>query len=262
MPYFNEERKRWALEDLAYCYECARIAGIDKHLWVGFGLVLGVVREQDFIPHDDDIDMCLKRDRVTAEQEEHYVNLLARDDRFPFQVINRRVRTSSVVAPHRKRAQDGTVDLVKFCDLPNAGMFSQRKRYTRRSDDGRLTWFTLRRDQGRAKFCHWLGFDWNGYWWHSKGGMWVTHKKFDIRKWGYSQNDDAIMKGIPSELTAELIEIDFHGVKINVPARYGSCLDVWYPGWRVPRLRGASSKTVVAIVPKWKDPKTWRVLVK
>ena len=81
MAFFNYERKRLATEDLAICYDCAREAGIEEHLFVNFGLLLGIVRDGDFIGHDDDIDMCLKADKITAEQERKYIELLEKKEK-------------------------------------------------------------------------------------------------------------------------------------------------------------------------------------
>ncbi len=82
MSYFNEERKKWAMDDLHTIHECADRAEIRHALFVGFGLCLGIVRERDFIGHDNDIDMCVLSERIEKEQEEAYFNYLVEKDMF------------------------------------------------------------------------------------------------------------------------------------------------------------------------------------
>jgi len=218
MAFFNYERKRLATEDLAICYDCAREAGIEEHLFVNFGLLLGIVRDGDFIGNDDDIDMCLKADKITEEQERKYLELLEKKE-----------------------------------------MFMARRKSSTRKDTGRCTWFSLRKRPIHAKFCHWLGFEWEGFWWWSKAGKWVTARKFDMDRWGYTNDTDGLMLGIPAEYMEELIWINFRGIKVKIPARFGSILDWEYPGWVIPKKGGSSKKQTVCIIGKWADQRTWRV---
>ena len=119
---------------------------------------------------------------------------------------------------------------------------------------------SLRKKHGRSKFCHWFMYNWNGYAWHSKSGMWVQDRKFNRRKWGYNGNEEAMAKGCPQHLVEEFITIPFHGIDIRIPLRFGELLDFLYPGWKIP-AKGSSSKTVVAIITKWKSKKNWRIVV-
>ena len=218
LMYFDSKRKRYAIDDLSIIHECAGKAGIREHLFVNFGLLLGIVREQDFIAHDDDIDMCVMAHKISKDQESNYVEY-----------------------------------------LKEKGMCAARWKSNTRSDTGRHTWFGIRRQHDHCKFCHWFMFPWNGYFWHSKGGLWVTNRKFNKENWKYKDTDNAIMKGIPLEYLDELIDVDFRGLKIKIPKRFGSCLDFMYPGWRIPRKGGASSKTIIAIVPQWDNQRTWKI---
>jgi len=217
MPYFNYDRKRWAIEDIATCYKCAEKAGIHNNLFVNFGVLLGIVRENDFIKNDDDVDMCVKTDGISKEQQDVYVRLLDENN-----------------------------------------MFMARKKISRRQDTGMALWFTLRRKPKRAKFCHWWGFEWQKFWWWSKGRRWINPGKFDEKVWGYSKDDQGIALGIPAEYMEKLMWIDFKGIRIQIPEKYGSVLDWEYPGWPIPRC-GSSKHQMVCIIPKWSTPLRWRI---
>jgi hypothetical protein len=104
-------------------------------------------------------------------------------------------------------------------------------------------------------------FKWNGFYWHSKGGRWVSRRKFDNREFPYVPSDDAIMKGIPQQYLDRLAEAKFHGIKVQFPAKIGTCADFWYPGWWLPKEGGASKKRVVCVVRDWKDEKTWKTVI-
>jgi len=240
MSYFNKHRKRKAIEDIGYFYDCAERAGIRHALFVGFGLLLGMVREKDFIGHDNDVDMCLRADLITEEQEKAYVNYLAEDENYGF------------------KAEEPFKSLTS---IPKCGMFSKRCRFSYRGDTGRLTWFSLRKDNDHCKFCHWLFFPWNGYMWHTKAGKWVNKRKFNQNTVKFRDSDEAIFKGIPQGYVEELKTVSFHGLKVNIPVRYGSCLDFWYPHWIVPRSGGSSQKNIVCVVGKWDNKKTWKVRI-
>ena len=217
MAYFNYDRKRWAIEDIVTCYECAEKAGFKDKLFINFGLLLGIVRENDFIANDDDVDMSVLSDDITIEQQKEYINL-----------------------------------------LDKKGMFFARKRMVRRKDNGKALWFTLRRQEHRAKFCHWFGFTWQDIWWWSKGGRWVRPNKFNVQRWNYDSQDEGIALGIPANIITELMWIKFKDIKVRIPVKFGSVLDWEYPGWPVPQ-GGSSRKNIVCVIPKWENPRSWRV---
>jgi len=219
MAFFNFERKRYAMEDIATCYECAAKAGMKDRLFINFGLLLGIIRENDILGHDDDVDMCMDMTGASKEQLDTYIDC-----------------------------------------LDAAGMFFARKKVTRRKDTGAATWFTLRKRQGRAKFCHWCGFAWQGFWWWSKAGMRVTPRKFYLERWGYDDTKtEGLMLGIPATYIEEKIRVPFKGMKVLIPKNFGAVLDWEYPGWPIPKKGGSSKKQAVCVVQKWADPKTWRV---
>lgn len=223
MSYFVGDVRRRAISDLRTVYECADRAGIKEHLFVCFGLLLGVVRNRDFIPGDDDIDMGCLSDRITKEQEDEY-----------------------------------------YKQLKAAGMFFARERIEKRDDTDRYTWFSLRKRNNHAKFCHWFWIKHAGYYWHTKAGRWTGQ----AGKRRFGENDDlefgngevAVMKGIPARIIEETMEIDFNGVGIRIPKAYGACLDFWYPGWLVPS-RTKSSRQVLCQIRNWSDSAHWKVSV-
>lgn len=236
MP-IDEEKKKYALEDLKDIYSCAKEAGIEDAVFVGFGLLLGIVREGDFIKHDNDIDMCVRADLITPTQELNYYNYLHEKGLF-FSRDHKSFR----------RVEKG-FGINKI--VPGSS-----------NEQVRFTWFSLRKRINHLKFCHWFFFPWNGYQWHSKSGKWITPRKFDPKLWNYKRTDEAMMKGIPANYIEKLTKYKFHGIKINVPLMVGSCLDFWYPGWLIPRNGGASAKKIGCIVGDWKDKTTWKVQIR
>jgi len=237
MSYFDFEKKKKAIEELKICFECAEKARIKGSMFINFGLLLGIIRENDFIPWDNDVDICIKRDEITASQELEYFNLLK--DRGMFEA-----REKISVIKHDKGFN-----------------YNQLYKNQGSGEKVRFAWFSLRKAHDYPKFCHWFMFEWNNIFWHTKGGRWIETKKFDINKLNYTLNDDAIMKGIPAEYIRELIEIDFHGMKIKIPKNYGSCLDFMYPNWLIPVKTGSSSKKILCVVPNILDQSTWKMSI-
>ena len=189
MGYFDTENKRKAAEVLGEIHECAEKAGIRRALFVGFGLLLGIVRERDFIGHDNDVDMCVRSDLVQPDQELDYY---------------RRLREAGLFFARRRWAfrndrngfNQGKVQPSLSDSLPGSTAANVR-----------FAWFSLRKRKDYCKFCHWFFFPWNGYQWHTKGNMWVSRRKFDPGKFGYDASYDAIMKGIPAEFVEKLIKV-------------------------------------------------------
>lgn len=241
--YMGFRRKKLAVETLRIIHECASKAGIRKALYVNFGLLLGIIRESDFIKWDTDVDMCLKQELITPAQEIKYFKLLEENGLFAarkkWSSINDKNGFSEKLISSRKKDADTTAADRKV----------------------RFTWFSLRKAKEYPKFCHWIMTDWNGITWHSKGGLWISKHKFNRKHYNYNPTDEAILKGIPQKYVEELIEINFYGIKMQIPALYGSCLDFLYPGWLIPSHRGASASKIVCVAPKWADKKTWRVII-
>jgi len=236
----REQRKPKAVEDIKTMLDCAQKAGISHALFINFGLLLGICRDKDFVGHDNDVDMCVQADKITAEQEFRYFEELHKAGMF--------------AARHGKsfRKDANGFDKSRYWMVIN-------KQQTQTGKIVRFTWYTLRKRKDRCKFCHWFMFPWGGYYWWSKSGQWVEQRKFRKEKWKYHGNDDAIMLGIPQQYIEELQQINFYGMKVNIPKNKGSVLDWEYPNWLVPRVGGSSKKNVVCIVGKWEDQNTWKI---
>lgn len=259
MSYFDINKKRHATDTLKKCYKCAEKAGIRHALFVNFGLLLGIVREKDYISHDSDVDMCIKQELITPEQEILYRNYLkdegiltdtrdkysVRPDEDGYDELQLFERDEKKVKYVIKCAEKG--EIADYYGKPVGKKV-------------RLTWFTLRPKPGYPKFCHWFMFPWNGCYWHTKAGKWVSERKFTHRKWDYKKTDEAIMKGIPVEFLENLVTVNFYGVDIQIPENLG-ILHFMYNNWLIPKRGGASSKKIVCVVGKWKDRKTWRISI-
>lgn len=116
--------------------ECARLAGIYEHFFIAFGSLLGYARNGAVIPHDDDMDIGIVADKITAEQEQKYFTLLEQPT----------------------------------MDFPGKGLFEYRKEHTR-WPNGRFYWISIRAQpigQG-LKCCNWFFYSHAGIAWHTKG---------------------------------------------------------------------------------------------
>ena len=112
MAYFNYERKLLTIQDMKTIIQCAKDAGVYDHLFVSFGLLLGICREHNFIKHDNDVDMCLLADNITKEQEDDYFDALKGEGMFQAreEVARRRDTGRMTWFSLRRRA-----DHSKFC---------------------------------------------------------------------------------------------------------------------------------------------------
>jgi hypothetical protein len=226
--FFTPERKAVARAMIRRFYEIAGEAGMRERLWLGFGGVLGLLRDGDFIQHDDDLDMCI-HGSDTGEAERRYLELVSKPGSF-----------------------DGKVSL-----------FEHRKRQEFFGDqNGQPVWFScgpISPAKGGVKACHWFGWNYNGMWWHSKGVRWVNGKKFG-RYGNKTQSAAALALGMPVRYCEDLIDVDFKGVRVRVPRLSGHCVDFWYPGWVTPRAGGSSAQRHVLAIGNWADKKTWKTI--
>lgn len=218
--FFDDQRKQIALEELSILVQGARNVGIYNHFTLGFGTLLGVVMGYDFIPDDNDIDVCIDADNVTKEQEVNYFNEISKANMFR----------------HREK-----------------GPYY-------RGDNGRFLWFSCGKYPKRTgvKCCHWFTFRYNGFVWHTKGRDWI-HKFLGKKAPWLSSSYEAIAKGLPEKYCNENTEISFHGVNVNIPLCAGHCADIWYPGWDLERNGSQSKAQRLLGIKKWKDQKTWQI---
>jgi hypothetical protein len=121
--------------------ECAKQAGIYDAMCLAFGSVLAVCRHRGPNMDDDDDDVMIFADMVTAEQEREYVRLLE----------------------------------VPTADFPDKGIGRCRFMQETRPDNGRYFWASIKGDASDVgrKCCHWFVWRQGGYLWHckSKGAM-------------------------------------------------------------------------------------------
>ena len=211
-------KKEKVIDILGKLMECAKKAGIYQNTFLGYGTLLGKVRENRPIKHDPDADVCILADKCTQEQEQEY-----------------------------------------YLQCQKMGLFKARpNRIRKRGDNGRFLWFSVKEYKQGCKCCNWFQQRWNGYYWHSKAHTWVWkiggHLKPPVGE------AVAIMKGVKEDLfDGGLTEVDYCGIKINIPKRYGTLLDIWYPNWAIPKKGGASDESRLLIVKQWENEKTWSI---
>lgn len=228
--FFNVTRTGNALELMGLLKECAVTAGIGEYIFPGFGTLLGIIREGGFIGTDRDLDHCIMGNKITEEQENKFLKEVGRS-----RIINDKLYPKGL---HEGRWRNPS----------------------RRKDTDRFLWTSCGhkkiKSQEGVKSCIWKMFEHDEIIWHSKGGRWVHPAKFRKRKLNLEYTEDAVAKGIEAKYLNEFIEMDFKGIKINVPKLAGSVLDAWYSGWPIPKNVQSSDK-ILMIIPDWGEPKKW-----
>ena len=211
------------IQQMHHIREIAKSAGIYHAIFPGFGSMLGMVREDNLLAHDDDTDMCVLSELITKEQEDAFVQGLEDARMFEYR---RKVE--------RRTDNDRLLWLsLKSSNKHGHGIYP-----------------------GCAKSCIWFFFKWKGFYFHSKGRAWI--KKLGPRL-KIPQDHEAIGKGVDERLFRHMIKRKFCGKEYMFPALYGTILDRWYGDWKVPR-GGSSREEMVIIVKKWKDQSTWKLL--
>ncbi len=228
--WFTPERKARAYELMKIMLDCGERAGIRDAMWLGFGGLLGYVVCGDFLPHDNDIDMCIDTEKTTPERIAKYLVEI----RKPFKIGDQKF-------PH--------------------GLGEKMYRTTNtRADNGNPLWISIghrsiESDNG-VKSCNWFMFEHSNYHWHSKGNRWVQGGVFGNVQ--INKLDKAICLGQPSGTLDGFEQVDFHGVAVDMPKNAGTCLDWWYPGW-FPGGKGSSAKRRILCIGNWNNKSNWRL---
>lgn len=222
----NEELAAKQLRKIKYC---AQKAGIAHQMFLSYGTLLGFVREGGLIKGDHDMDISIKTDKITPEQEAVFLEEL-----------------------NKRRVYPG--------ENKKSWLYEDRKSKQKRPDNGRPLHISLREQRGGVRTCIWFQFPWRNYYWHSKAHIWVNKigkkKKLPLNY----DRVKAIIKGVPYEYFNKLMEVDFLGDKYNIPQMYGSCLDFWYPDFMTPR-KGSSKSCVLGIINDWEDVDNWSLMI-
>lgn len=225
--WMNPQRKKHGYELLQKMLECGERAGIRDHIFLAFGNLLGYVMYGDFINHDTDMDIGINQEKTNRGQDLRYIE------------------------------ETGKAFKIGEQNFPHGLRENEYRHSNFRTDTNRPLWISVGHrsimgDNG-IKSCNWWFFKHAGYYFHSKGNMWINPGKFRNVQLGDSQ---AAALGQPEGMLERFTEINFHGVQIKVPIKVGTCLDWWYPGWS-PYGKGASAKHVILEVPDWKRKKDW-----
>lgn len=141
-----------------------------------------------------------------------------------------------------------------FQECEKRGIWRHR---IQRVDVQGIVWFKLK--ISGASSCVWFLFGFDQYLFHSKGNLWLKPDKFRHFDSMTIRTARGMALGAPAKFFTPLTEIDFEGMKMNVPLQAGSLCDHWYTGWHTPK-GGSSEKKAVLRIGNWKDKSTWRII--
>lgn len=212
-----------ATRQLHKIFECGRKAGIGHAMYLNFGTLLGVVRDNGLIPWDDDTDVSVMSDWITPEQEQAFYTELCKADVFKY----RRRRAYRV---------DTNRALWWSCRSELHGCKS-------------CIWFTFKW-RNHVYHC-------KGKRWLRKIGL-----KPEVSELisGKLQDYTTIMKGNSAECFEKMREVKFLGGRFNIPFGAGTLLDEYYPNWAVPKQGGASSRYRIVIIADWSRENSWKII--
>ena len=217
-----------AEQQLVKLFDIARKVGIYHAMFINFGTLLGYVRENGLIAHDDDTDISIRSDWITRRQEQDFYDELTKQDMF---------------------------------------LYRARKAFRPTSNgEGRFLWLSLKMASPGTKSCCWFMFPWKSHLYHCKGKRWLRKigLKPAVRKLlpkngeGLAQYQ-SIMKGNSLHCFDKLKEVRFLGTRVNIPYRAGTLLDEFYPDWAVPG-KGSSARFRSVLIRDWMDESSWLVL--
>ena len=214
-----------ATRQLFKIFDCGKRAGIEHAMYINFGTLLGCVRDRGLIPWDDDTDVSVRSDWITAEQESAFYTELCKNDLFRYR--RRRVTRN---------------------DTGRALWWSLRSELHGTKS---CIWFTFK---WREHVYHCKGHRWLNKIGNKPEVMEIMPRNTHLRDYS------TIMKGNTAECFEKLRDVKFLGGRFNIPIGAGQLLDEYYPNWGVPKQGGASSRYRLVLVADWARENSWFVL--
>ena len=145
-----------------------------------------------------------------------------------------------------------------YNNLRKKGFYNYRHKLRRRGDTGRILWSSGKMHKNGTKTCIWFQQRHKGFYWHGKGKDWVETIGMRLKP-QLDQSYQCVLKGVPEHCLWPLREIKFYGNTWKVPFAIGEALDLWYPGWLIPKKGGASRAEHLLIIPEFRKPEKWSI---
>jgi hypothetical protein len=223
----NKEHARDLLKSLV---ANAREVGIYEKMFISFGTLLGAIRPT-----------------INRYSQKYTLGFMEHDDDMD---------VSFLPIPHQSRR-----DYFNLCK--NGGLMHgwphPENRIECNPSNGDILWFSAKKAAGLTKCCNWFWTEKDGYLFHSKGDRWPKRAEAKVKH--RAQGFRASMLGIRGSLLKDLVEIDFEGMRVNIPVMAGSVLDHWYSKWFMP-AGGSSEHKTICYVRDWGRPESWVIKTK
>ena len=108
----NQKKLKAQLREIA---KAAQDSNIWDVTYLGYGTALGAVRDKGFIEHDNDADVCIAADKITAEQEEDFFMRLRKKGFYNYRYrLRRRGDTGRILWTSGKMHKNGTKTCIWF----------------------------------------------------------------------------------------------------------------------------------------------------